>query len=761
MQNMNRIIKSGMRYANGGVVPGKGTGDKIPAMLTPGEVVVPKSVLRRNPGLDTALGQMREQALTAEGKDVAKVDADALRGSVAHYADGTPLFDEQLRQRYAGVKPLTAPINVDPSPMGAGQEGLRRPINADVPKAPPATAGSPPVPPIEPPVSTAAAGDAAKKPGIVSRTATSAGNLLRSGGNAVGTAAKFGLKAAPIAYGASEIGAGLYNGDAEQVGLGALDTTAGAAMLTPAAPVAGAYLAGRAAVPLINSALGEEGREAVGGTINQVGQRLREATGGKFGFGTSPDALNTLNAQRQQAAPQAPVAAAAPAAAPATVAAPATPSADDPQFGSNPTSVSDITVTRNASGKKTGYSDDGTGSPVTVASLLRNPDGSLSKESGYGVSTIGMDPEARARMYAGAQRYDERMARESNRGATIIRNIRADDAKAQFDSSGRIEEIMRMGKSRGGGYAPWVASAIQAERERPQRMEIARMQNDATLRGQQLSADTTREGQRLTSNSLRDARDVAMRGQDLDYKGKMAPLELAAYQRKLLADAYNGGGQGAAGTAGSAESGFPGATAGESATLQRLTNMQDQLRRAGMPTDDVAKEISNITSQATKRNEAQKAGSERLDSLISARYPAQDDPTKPDKQAAASLKNTLLKLYGPQLATMSESELQQNVNELFETGDLAQRGKQVAPSITDRALGMFNMYSPPATNENRNIGGYKIQRGGPFTSAGGAEDYIAVSPDGVSINYGSNLSEKQVKMLLRQSGQTGGIEGIR
>ena len=43
------------KFASGGVVPGSGSGDTVPAMLTPGEVVVPKGVAKANMGLLSSL----------------------------------------------------------------------------------------------------------------------------------------------------------------------------------------------------------------------------------------------------------------------------------------------------------------------------------------------------------------------------------------------------------------------------------------------------------------------------------------------------------------------------------------------------------------------------------------------------------------------------------------------------------------------------------------------------------------------------------
>lgn len=80
-----------VRRAGGGVVPGSGDGDTVPALLTPGEFVVRKDAVRR-----IGVGNLR--ALN-EG-DRARVERFAMGGLVGAYKNGDvvrPLTDEQKR----------------------------------------------------------------------------------------------------------------------------------------------------------------------------------------------------------------------------------------------------------------------------------------------------------------------------------------------------------------------------------------------------------------------------------------------------------------------------------------------------------------------------------------------------------------------------------------------------------------------------------------------------------------------------------------
>ena len=74
-------ISVGMQ--DGGDVPGKGKGDKIPALYEPGEFVVSNAMLKARPSLRAELHELREDVLEAQGKTVEEADANAVR-----YDDG-------------------------------------------------------------------------------------------------------------------------------------------------------------------------------------------------------------------------------------------------------------------------------------------------------------------------------------------------------------------------------------------------------------------------------------------------------------------------------------------------------------------------------------------------------------------------------------------------------------------------------------------------------------------------------------------------
>jgi TP901 family phage tail tape measure protein len=60
-------IKGRKKFAKGGVVPGSGNGDTVPAMLTPGEVVIPKGIAKENMSLLSSLMSGNVARRYAEG----------------------------------------------------------------------------------------------------------------------------------------------------------------------------------------------------------------------------------------------------------------------------------------------------------------------------------------------------------------------------------------------------------------------------------------------------------------------------------------------------------------------------------------------------------------------------------------------------------------------------------------------------------------------------------------------------------------------
>ncbi len=93
-----------LRTGHGGVVPGTGTGDKIPAKYEPGEFVVSNDMLDAQPELRGHLRSLRESVLAEKGMTPEQADAKALDGTGLRAMDGqTPLlpYDKSVGARAA------------------------------------------------------------------------------------------------------------------------------------------------------------------------------------------------------------------------------------------------------------------------------------------------------------------------------------------------------------------------------------------------------------------------------------------------------------------------------------------------------------------------------------------------------------------------------------------------------------------------------------------------------------------------------------
>ena len=122
-QPMNAITPLSLR--DGGTVPGKGSGDKIPALYEPGEFVVSNDMLDAEPGLREQLHGLRGEVLAAKGKTVAEADAQAVKGGTLRAASGGAVLPELPSLEFLDKRPAPAP-----APM---QAALRTP--AQVPAA--------------------------------------------------------------------------------------------------------------------------------------------------------------------------------------------------------------------------------------------------------------------------------------------------------------------------------------------------------------------------------------------------------------------------------------------------------------------------------------------------------------------------------------------------------------------------------------------------------------------------------------------------
>lgn len=106
---------------DGGTVPGKGTGDKIPALYEPGEFVVSNDMLDAEPGLREQLHDLRGNVLAAKGKSVEQADAQAMKGGTLRAQYGKEDNDLFIATGNKYGQPQTAVAGAQPgNPAGSG-----------------------------------------------------------------------------------------------------------------------------------------------------------------------------------------------------------------------------------------------------------------------------------------------------------------------------------------------------------------------------------------------------------------------------------------------------------------------------------------------------------------------------------------------------------------------------------------------------------------------------------------------------------------
>lgn len=163
------------------------------------------------------------------------------------------------------VNPTLKPSN--PAFHGDGRYGAPASATATAPAAPKA-----------PGAASKWFGSADDWRGMVSGGADSPSKTLRMTTPSAPTGFAKGLGALQGAAGAYDAYQGVQEGDMVKAGVGTADAVAGAALFTPAAPLAGAYLGvrgayegGKAVGGLVGDQMGEGLRDKIGGTVNQIG----------------------------------------------------------------------------------------------------------------------------------------------------------------------------------------------------------------------------------------------------------------------------------------------------------------------------------------------------------------------------------------------------------------------------------------------------------------------------------------------------------
>ena len=94
------------KFASGGLVPGSGNGDTVPAMLTPGEFVLTKDVVKQNPGIISALTSGKIQKFSEGGlvgSQSGSLGSGKLPGYIQKEYDRIASLSDANLKRYADL----------------------------------------------------------------------------------------------------------------------------------------------------------------------------------------------------------------------------------------------------------------------------------------------------------------------------------------------------------------------------------------------------------------------------------------------------------------------------------------------------------------------------------------------------------------------------------------------------------------------------------------------------------------------------------
>ena len=142
------LRNAALRFQDGGVVPGSGRGDKIPAKYEPGEFVVSNDMIDDNPGLREQLSSLRAETLAARGKTVEEADAKAMTPRGLRAVGGFDPNGEWMGDNRP-VQPTTGRNTVDPAERlrAMNQAAKQARLNPPPPEptAPPRPATPPPI----------------------------------------------------------------------------------------------------------------------------------------------------------------------------------------------------------------------------------------------------------------------------------------------------------------------------------------------------------------------------------------------------------------------------------------------------------------------------------------------------------------------------------------------------------------------------------------------------------------------------------------
>lgn len=258
----------------------------------------------------------------------------------------------------------------------------------------------------------------------------------------------------------------------------------------------------------------------------------------------------------------------------------------------------------------------------------------------------------------------------------------------------------------------------------------AGMANTASIAAMQ---DTTQR----RSNDQNNA--TSLRGQEMDYAGRMAPLQLAAMQRDMHAKAY-----GAVGAGG--KNGTDPVSVDQHLAAAKLMHAQ------GMPEQAAKAEAAAAAMTTLKGNQDTQAATRVKDTaeVFKPMFTVKDKDgnDKFDEVGAAKAAATVRGLYGDKFDMLSPDQKRAAFTDIVAKQRNADAERQVMPGFVDRAKDLVGMYEkPPEVTGQRDLRGGVIERAGLISPSGVTRNSKLVRlPNGQTINYGE-INDAQFRDL--------------
>ena len=302
------------------------------------------------------------------------------------------------------------------------------------------------------------------------------------------------------------------------------------------------------------------------------------------------------------------------------------------------------------------------------------------------------------------------------------------------------------------GLSPYDRAHMQATLRQSQEANantraIAGLNNETTQAGLANSANIAAMHNATQRRSNDQNNATSLRGQEMDYAGRMAPLQLAAMQRDMHAKAY--GAVGAGGKDGSAP-----VTVDQHLAAAKLMHAQ------GMPEQAAKAEAAAAAMTTLKGNQDNQASARVKDTteIFKPMFTTKDKDgnDKFDEVGAAKAAATVRGLYGDKFDMLSPEQKRAAFTDVVAKQRNSDAERQVMPGFVDRMKDVVGMYEkPPEITGQRDLRGGVIERAGLISPPGVSRNSKLVRlPNGQTVNYGE-INDAQFRDLEERTNLRG------